>query len=355
MHGFNRWPFALIALAVFLVAACSSSSSGEAGVTRAVPPPSTGPGPYEPTDGGGPGVTSNDAAGPIEDGGGGADTEGACSTASLAVCKAIDACSHFLLVTVYGDIETCQDRAVLACTDNLAAPGVNSTPAELAACDEATSTQSCTAFLDGVLPSTCALAPGAYADGQACGSPEQCSGGDCFRAAGSFCGTCATLAAAGASCAAADCQAGLFCSKSQLCVAPAAEGAACSTDQPCDATHICESGTCAAPLEDGATCSTSNDECASYKGYYCHLTTNVCTLASAVAAGKTCGYLSDGSIATCEAGATCHGASSTATTGTCVAPAGDGQACDVTQGPFCLSPAYCNNGTCTLPNSASCN
>ena len=70
--------------------------------------------------------------------------------------------------------------------------------------------------------------------------------------------------------------------------------------------------------------------------------------------GGTCG----GAIPTaCQGGSTCY-------SGTCVAPAADGTACDPAQGANCLSPETCNGGgadagsdagqTCGLFTAAQC-
>ncbi len=71
-----------------------------------------------------------------------------------------------------------------------------------------------------------------------------------------------------------------------------------------------------------------------------------------VAAGQSCGVINNVVVA-CLAGASCQRPAGS-TTGTCVAPAADGAACDATNGPFCSGPAKCVSGTCQLPGSASC-
>ena len=77
------------------------------------------------------------------------------------------------------------------------------------------------------------------------------------------------------------------------------------------------------------------------------------------AAGQTCGNV--GGVQTrCAAGATCNRPPQSQT-GTCLAPAADGAACDTAAGPGCLYPAKCvpassggTAGTCELPGDPSC-
>ena len=85
-----------------------------------------------------------------------------------------------------------------------------------------------------------------------------------------------------------------------------------------------------------------------------------------VEAGSACGDIGAApvtGVADCTAGGACIKGSASATTGTCMAPAADGAACnnDNTIGPPCLAPAKCvptttggTAGTCTVPNATTC-
>jgi hypothetical protein len=91
-----------------------------------------------------------------------------------------------------------------------------------------------------------------------------------------------------------------------------------------------------------------------------------CKAITLVAANAACGDVGSMPITgftECQAGGLCKKAAPTDTTGTCVAPAADGMACDddPTKGPPCLAPAKCvpsvkgmTAGTCTVPDASKC-
>jgi hypothetical protein len=80
----------------------------------------------------------------------------------------------------------------------------------------------------------------------------------------------------------------------------------------------------------------------------------VCSMAQLADAGGACGFsLQSMTFTECKAGGNCKMTAGTLM-GTCEAAAADGATCDATKGPFCLSPAVCENGTCKIPDPASC-
>ena len=105
----------------------------------------------------------------------------------------------------------------------------------------------------------------------------------------------------------------------------------------------------------GAQCDprrTTGPDCEASAGLACDTTSKTCVAQPLAPAGQPCGAVGTADTA-CMAGATCE-IPTGMTAGTCLAPAADGAACDATNGPDCLSPGKCVNGTCQLPGSMSC-
>ena len=281
-----------------------------------------------------------------------ATIEAVCNTAATTLCTKIDACSHFGVVAQYGDVTTCTARYALKCTEQLTAPGTGLTPDFMQACQAAIVQQLCGNVLDGTMPAACwPQPPGQRATGAACGESGQCAASGCRKATGSYCGTCLAPAALGASCASTDCEPGLVCNSSQLCVSYGAVGASCSAQRPCTVTAVCKSGTCAVPDKLGDSCIANPSSCDALAGLACDASTLKC-VAAQFSTGP-CGVV-DGDLLVCQDGASCVYPSKTSATGNCVAPAADGAACNTTTGPGCSAPAFCNQGVCTLPTPTTC-
>ena len=100
------------------------------------------------------------------------------------------------------------------------------------------------------------------------------------------------------------------------------------TGEPCDVTHSCDS---------------SIDTC----------TAGVCRNTPYAKRDEACGHLPTGYIA-CAGHLTCSDRGGAKESGFCVAPTGDGQACNTDIGPGCVSPAKCFEGVCTVPDVAEC-
>jgi hypothetical protein len=131
-------------------------------------------------------------------------------------------------------------------------------------------------------------------------------------------------------------------------------GAACSASAPCRANLYCSaiSNTCATPLAAGASCMGDTGACDLRKGVSCNFLSMApkCETVAAAKAGQPCGIV-NGTLTLCIALDACPGATLTAP-GACVAPAGDGQACN--NDAHCLAPANCVGGLCRLPSSGAC-
>jgi hypothetical protein len=181
----------------------------------------------------------------------------------------------------------------------------------------------------------------------------------CAIPSGATTGTCAAFVALNGACLTG--------------VNPCAPGLSCVGDNPTASPAV--NGTClVAGSTVGAACDRSRATaaaCDGNLGLTCIPTAKgsqvgTCQAMSLVAAGATCGSIGANPItgyAVCENGGLCVKAAPTDATGTCVAPVGDGEACnsDPTIGPPCLDPAKCvptadggTAGTCTLSNAANC-
>jgi len=288
----------------------------------------------------------------------------ACTALAQDTCNKLNTCSAADLQRRWPDLATCESREKLACTQALTAPKTANNPTHEDACASDLGSETGDAYLSGVTPPPgCVVPKGPGADGSTCSYPAQCSSGFCAIPTGSFCGTCAAAPVAGASCATQGCGQTMNCVASTMtCQAPVLAGGACSRDLPCIEGTACVGatmtamGSCVAQgTTVGATCDArtmTGPNCSLAAGLTCDTSTTMCAMQPLVAAGQTCGVVNNVFVG-CLAGAACNRATGSMT-GTCVAPAADGAACDATAGPFCTFPARCVSGTCQLPGSQSC-
>ena len=294
----------------------------------------------------------------------------ACTTLAQDECTELMTCSAADMQRRWPDIATCESRRKLACTQALAAPENANSPSHEEACAAAIAKDTCDAYLSGVEPPMECLPPnGTAANGAACSYAGQCASSFCAVAPGSLCGTCANEPAAGDSCATQGCGPTLNCvGSTMICQIPVASGGQCSKDLPCTEGQSCVGATMTAMgtcMPQGTTVGASCDarqmtgpNCSPAAGLTCGTTTNQCAIQPLVAAGQPCG-VTNGLFVGCLAGASCKRATGSAT-GTCVAPAADGAACDSTNGPSCTTPAKCvisgtgTAGTCQLLGSQAC-
>ena len=233
----------------------------------------------------------------------------ACAENASARCTRIQSCSAIRLAQLYGDLATCEAQVQSTCTSSLNAPQNGNNPALVESCDQAIGGWDCNDFLvGGNPPAACVQRTGPVANGGACSAPGQCQSGFCAFSTGA-CGACQAAPSAGQPCTGTlQCASGLECAGG-TCAAPVASGGACSATQPCAPALGCSKGTCQ-------------------------------SLASTAVSGAACGTVG-GQLVGCTEG-TCGKA-------VCVARAADGQACDETNGPFCVPGAYCISGTCQQP------
>jgi hypothetical protein len=300
------------------------------------------------------------------------DDMAACKAVVAARCQRLAACSTADMTKRWTDEMTCEARQLIQCDASLAGKDTGATATSVNACATAIPTESCPQFL-GVDPAeACLPATGTRAIGAACEYNGQCQSTFCATASTALCGTCAPVPAAGDSCANNGCGPTMSCvTATMTCQVPVAAQGSCSADLPCAVGYACVGanaqtgvmGTCTAEVETmGGTCDAkraTGPDCDPDAGLACNSTTNMCVAQPIVAAGQTCGNV-NGVGTRCLAGATCVRATGAAT-GTCIAPAADGAACDTVAGPGCLYPAKCvvassggTAGTCELPGDPSC-
>lgn len=323
-------------------------------------------------------------------GSGNEDAMKACMDEEMAICALRASCSEWNLDKTYASEAACDVRAVPACLSTLAAAGTSWTPTTIEACAQAYPSESCSDFFDSNPVAACVPAAGTLEDGSACGASAQCSSTFCAVSADAICGMCADLPAVGD-----DCQVAADCGRDLACVIPSGEtdgtcaqysgsGAGCLTGtQPCASGLACVgdnvgSGTMGlckpAGAAIGAACDSSRKtmaNCDGTTGFVCipagsGSSIGTCQMIQLVAAGSACGDIGSNPItgfADCIDGGECIKASTTATTGTCLAPAADGAQCnsDPTIGPPCQTGAKCvattdgdTAGTCMTPAAASC-
>ena len=280
--------------------------------------------------------------------------EQACTDYAAALCNKLNSCGAPLITKNYGDLMTCQMRAVINCPAGFMANGNAETPSRLDDCSKQAAMISCTQTFTRDTPMVCQSPMGKLADGNACGDDGQCMNAYCKKPSGQVCGVCSTRAAAGAACTVdADCVYTLACANS-VCSAWVAGGGMCDAGHRCAFPNICKGGTCTAPGEAGQSCTPSigGGDCDLPAGLFCHPTMLTCVQVSWATAGQPCGFVNN-NIVGCSASGHCK-ITAPAVMGTCLAAAADGAACDAANGPDCMPPAQCVSGVCKLPNATSC-
>jgi hypothetical protein len=305
--------------------------------------------------GGGNGSSSGGSGGASS--GGTTSPDQACSDLVTGLCSKLEACAPFAIVLSFGDINTCIARLKLACPSLFNSTGTGMNPSNAEACANAYATAACEDVLGNRSFDACVF-PGSVAAGAGCGENSQCAADAyCNFSGGQPCGVCSPRLAGGATCSAdGNCQSGLVCAKQNnaatgTCVAPGGQGAACDATHPCLATLGCSAaGACGPLLAAGAPCTVQN--CDTLHGLYCNPQTHICAQITAAGPGSPCGYsMAAGSYSLCAASGRCVLASGAMAIGTCEATAKDGMSCDSTNGPPCISPAFCSGGVCSLPSS----
>ena len=256
-----------------------------------------------------------------------------------------------------------------AACDNLAkAPGASNFAGQVDQCTNQLKSLTC----DQSTPSC--LITGSLADGSACATSVQCTGGRCDTSGTTStntevpCGKCASYVAVGGSCASGGtcnpttgtcsngtctafaqqgqsctngvaCVSGLTCAQGTCAPLPT-KGQACTSS--CASPYRCISGTCADAVQAGGACTFS--ECAT------NLTcvSQKCVAPTYAAEGQPCGLV-NGQAVSCQGGLRCSGLQG----GTCVAPKNAGDACTVGK-LECATSLSCIGGTCAVPDYSVC-
>ena len=316
----------------------------------------------------------------------------ACADVAHAQCVKHEACSlaSFANDHSYGSEADCEARVAPSCVNALAAQGTGQSPANIESCVAQYPNYSCTDFRDNNPSGACLPPAGTRANGAVCGANAQCTSTFCHIAQNETCGVCAAQPVADAPCSyAGDCGRNLGCAIASsattgTCAARVASAGTCLTNtNPCQAGYACvgdnetnaTSGTCQSQGNTlGAACDRSRKteaNCDAEFGLTCVPTAagssvGTCQAITLVGAGQTCGVLGSAPItgeALCNAGGLCAKVNTSDATGTCVAAAADGAACDsdTSVGPPCLPPAKCvaitagtTAGTCIVPDATKC-
>lgn len=277
----------------------------------------------------------------------------ACAARIAASCNKAAECLKVELAVAYGDTDQCVARETLMCPGLYDAPGTVLTAETESDCADAIATLSCDAVFQGPLPAVCDPGPGALAEGTACGYNAQCASHYCRFVSPNICGTCATKAGEGATCAGdADCNDGLGCDITAHCTAIATSaGGPC----PCGPGLRCKlgdggSGTCLPIAHLGDACVEDYD-CEGYPFRVCNTQTQICEDVALAMLGEPCGPTPSGGMIACQGG-TSEGCVSTAGHApTCAAPAEDGASCEHAA---CKPPARCIGAQCIVFNDAWC-
>ena len=104
----------------------------------------------------------------------------------------------------------------------------------------------------------------------------------------------------------------------------------------------------------GTACQTG-DECDALHGVACNPVSMMCENISFAAANAACGLVNKQLVLCTGPGSLCNGGSTPPSyTGSCLAYAADGAACDPTNGPLCDVGAVCAGGKCVVPDPAKC-
>ena len=308
-------------------------------------------------------------AGPAAPSGDAGDSGGsaarACSDSAFARCSQLQGCSTTAVQLRFGDLHTCQAIYQSTCLNNIQAPSSGTTAATVEACAQGISKWSCRDYLDTQNPPpACQPQVGHVATGAPCGVSQQCQSGFCSIAPGRMCGTCRPPPQPGNSCAAlVSCGPSLFCTNTTLeCQGFVQMGGACSRGLPCAAGLTCVGynaqtnapGTCqAAVTTTGSACSFLGAGCDPFAGLSCNAETQLCETAKIVGTGEACGLVANQQAYCANAGQ--------CVAGSCQAAAGVGEACDLVDGPACITLTRCivdadggTSGTCRVPSGSTC-
>lgn len=278
----------------------------------------------------------------------GFDAGKACDDFSKTLCEKLNGCASAFLKIIYGDVATCTDRLKVSCLDGAMAMDTGLNQAAVDTCLTAAKAASCTDIIYRQV-AACDW-KGKRANGQICGTGEQCTSGYC-KTNDSACGTCGDHVGAGATCKVDDdCQPGFVCSADTHCVKPGEGGSVCTATQPCKLGFYCRGTSCVEQAQSAGLDCQDAEGCSLLQGLVCNTRVGKCQTLLFAGAGNVCGFMGN-TVTACTAGSNCQ--NNGQLTGVCGATAKDGASCSATVP--CLPPARCINGNCRLPNSRSCN
>lgn len=283
--------------------------------------------------------------------------EEACAAYWEAACTEYATCFPTSSLIYFGDHANCLARMTAACTSGFSAPGTTSDPAQTAACASALVGLPCAQYTQLLAREidlgVCSGAPGALADGAACGAASQCASLVCDVPTDQPCGQCAAGQLGDPCDGSKGCEIGLRCAQG-TCVSPGQFSEACNPSKPCSAIFYCTAGACADRLPEGSMCNPTAFDSPCQPGLTCNPLSKKCETFDAVPLGATCGLGADNKLDYCQHGTYCKLTS--ATKGTCVGAIADGQACQPQPSGFepCTYPSRCFQGVCRYPDAAAC-
>jgi hypothetical protein len=270
----------------------------------------------------------------------------ACAAEAAAQCQKLASCWPFVVELLYGDVKTCEERTTTPCVAALSSSGHIADAQAMQACADAYMLTSCEDLLAEKGVPACNIA-GSLPVGAPCTSGRQCESALCSYDIAP-CGTCAmALPGPGEPCS-GTCVKPHFCDETGTCVLRRDVGAPCDSGHPCLPSLNCVAGSCQAFLVEGQSCDpsgTTTASCYAQQGLACDPTAGRCSAIALAAPGQPCGSLA--TETGCRAGGFCQ-LEAGMMTGTCIAAAADGDACDTVVGPTCMRPAWCADGSCML-------
>ena len=273
-----------------------------------------------------------------------------------AVCEKINKCYPTTLLVAYGTVEECKSRGRLASIYADELDGSTVTPEQIGDCMGAVNDASCEEVFS-TTPTACQI-KGSLKDGTPCAADLQCESGQCDTSGSGDCGVCKSRNPKGSSCESSiDCDYGLDCSTSGVCVEQPKAGDSCETVS-CQGPLVCTGAdgakTCANSPAAGEACdpnSITAPKCSPYLGLICS-SSGVCAKFGFADVGQPCGSVNGGYVL-------CSGGDcvvpSGKTQGTCAAKIADGASCGGDIPGECETPADCVNGKCTIFNPSTCN
>lgn len=268
--------------------------------------------------------------------------EGVCS--AFDKCFADNA-----MQALFGSESSCVTRMKAWALAVYSQSGASASGDQLGACGDAYASSSCADLTQGPTRSACELPGTLAAGTACASAAQCSTGYCKFGATGSCGTCATTVAAGGACTSSSECDDDLVCKNNVCAaIRIVASGGTCDMADPaqecvygtyCKRNGLSSTGACTAYAAAGATC--ADAECDGLQGMACNQA-DVCAAYGIAAAGGACGGTS---FTVCTDRGDCANDTST-TTGTCQSSVAVGGSCTAS-GPDCQYPAACNsNGVC---------